>query len=136
MFRIPFQVRSYELDSLGHVNNAVYFSYLEEATFAFLADHGLPFAGFAELGWYPIVAHAEIDFRQEANSGDEIVVEGWASRYGRTSMELQYRLWRPADNVLIAEGKRVWVFVETGVGKMAVPESIRTAFGEARSAPK
>ena len=54
---VTFTVRSYELDSLGHVNNAVYFSYLEEATFQVLARHGLTFPGFAGRGWMPILAN-------------------------------------------------------------------------------
>lgn len=130
-FRIPFTVRSYELDSLGHVNNAVYFSWLEESTFAFLASKGLPFGEFATLGWYPIVAHAEVDYRREINADEEVIVEGWAARYGNTSMELKYRFLRGPTEEVVAEAMRVWVFVETGKGKMPVPESIRAAFGPA-----
>lgn len=128
-FRISFRVRSYELDSLGHLNNAVYFSWLEEATFAWLGECGLPFAEFAARGWYPIVVHAELDFRAEANSGDLIEVEGWPDRYGQTSMHLGYRLRRPADDTLIAEGRRVWVFVDRSTGKIPVPMEIREALG-------
>jgi acyl-CoA thioester hydrolase len=132
-FRIPFTVRSYELDSLGHLNNAVYFSWLEEATFAWLGQCGLPFSEFASRGWYPIVVHAQVDFRAEANSGDEIVVEGWADRYGTTSMHLGYRLTRQTDDLLIAEGKRVWVFVDNQAGKILVPPEIREALGPPRT---
>ncbi len=132
-FCIPFTVRSYELDSLGHLNNAVYFSWLEEATFAWLGQCGLPFSDFAGRGWYPIVVHAEIDFRAEANSGDCISVEGWAERYGQTSMHLGYRLIRNSDQTLIAEGKRVWVFVDNKTGKIPVPPEIREALGPPRT---
>ena len=131
-FRIPFTVRSYELDSLGHLNNAVYFSWLEEATFAWLGECGLPFSSFAQRGWYPIVVHAEIDFRAEANSGDRILVEGWAESYGTTSMHLGYRLVRELDDHLIAEGRRVWVFVDVETGKIPVPDEIREALGPPR----
>ncbi|MGE3163399.1 MAG: acyl-CoA thioesterase [Planctomycetota bacterium] len=133
MLQVPFTVRSYELDSLGHLNNAVYFSWLEDASFVFLADHGLPFRAFAELGWYPIVAHARVDYRREILSGDRIVVRGWPLRYGTTSMRLGYRFEREPDGEVVAEAERVWVFVKTGSGKIPVPEVIRRAFGPARS---
>lgn len=132
MFEIEFRVRSYELDSLGHLNNAVYFSYMEEATFAFLADHDLPFERFAELRWYPIVAHAEVDYRREVVSGDRIIVRGWATHYGNTSMGLGYHFVRrtPDGEVIVAEGNRVWVFVHLDDGKLPVPPEIQAAFGE------
>ncbi|MFQ5504176.1 MAG: acyl-CoA thioesterase [Planctomycetota bacterium] len=128
-FRQSFTVRSYELDSLGHLNNAVYFSWLEEATFAHLGEQGLPFREFAGRGWYPIVVHAELDFRKEASSGERIRVEGWPISYGSTSMRLGYRLLREADDVLIAEGQRVWVFVDQKTGKIPVPVEIREVLG-------
>lgn len=137
-FEVEFQVRSYELDSLGHLNNAVYFSYLEEATFAFLAEHALPFARFKELGWYPIVAHAAVDYRREIVSGDSIVVRGWPHRYGNTSMELGYHFLRQRANgtsEVVAEAKRVWVFVHLERGKIPVPPEIRAAFGEPTDQP-
>lgn len=129
-FTYPFTVRSYELDSLGHLNNAVYFSYLEEATFAHLGEKGLPFRGFEALGWYPIVVHARLDFRRELGCGDVVVVKGWPVSYGRTSMRLGYRLERPADGALIAEGERVWAFVDRQAGPIPVPPSVRAALGE------
>lgn len=128
-FRQSFTVRSYELDSLGHLNNAVYFSWLEEATFAQLGERGLPFLEFAGRGWFPIVVHAELDFRKEARSGDRIRVEGWPISYGTTSMRLGYRLLREADEVLVASGMRIWVFVDQKAGKIPVPDEIRDALG-------
>jgi acyl-CoA thioester hydrolase len=132
-FRQRFQVRSYELDSLGHLNNAIYFSYLEEATWRAMAEKGLPFSRFAELGWWPIVVHASLDFRKELLPCDVVEVIGWPERYGETSITLAYRLERPSDGALIAEGRRVWVVTRTGEGKIPVPDEIRSALGPAES---
>ncbi len=134
-FSIRFEVRSYELDSLGHLNNAVYFSYMEEASFAFLKQHQLPFARFEKLGWYPIIARAEINYRREIVSGDSISVRGWPIRYGNTSMVIGYQFVRICSETrdreeLVSEGERVWVFVDLKGNKIAVPSIIRTAFGE------
>ena len=132
-FAKEFQVRSYELDSLGHLNNAVYFSYLEEATWQALADHGLPFRRFAELGWWPIVVHASLDFHVELLPGDVVEVHGWPERYGTTSITLGYEIRRPSDGAKIASGRRVWVITRTGEGKIPVPAELRSALGEAPS---
>ncbi len=130
VFETPFTVRSYELDSLGHVNNAVFLSYLEEATFLLLAEHGLPFQDFSGKGWVPILAHVDIDFRQEITAGEQLLVQVWPISYGNTSMKIGYRLRRARDGSLVAEAMRVWVFVHRNQGKIPVPEEIRAAFGE------
>ena len=132
-FRHTFRVRSYELDSLGHTNNAVYFSWLEEATFVGLAEHGLTLERFAELGWIPVLVHAAIDFRAETHAGDEIDVLTWPERYGQTSLTLGYRLERKRDGSLVAEGRRVWVCVDAARNNLPVPEELRQALGPATS---
>ena len=136
MFRQIFTVRSYELDSLGHMNNAVYFSWLEEATFAALAERGLPFCDLRDHGWLPILVHAAIDFRREAKACDRIAVVGWPAAYGITSLTVGYRLERIRDGARIAEGQRVWVVVDTQGKKIPVPQELRDAFGEPISEPR
>lgn len=129
---VEFEVRSYELDSLGHLNNAVYFSWLEEATFSALAHKGLPFRDFAARGWVPVVVHAALDFRAELRSGDRARVLGHVAAYGRTSLRLSYRIVRVRDDVVAASGERVWVIVDDARNKLEVPDELREAFGPAR----
>lgn len=126
-----FAVRSYELDSLGHLNNAVWFSWLEQATFAALGRAGIPFDAFEELGWIPVVVHAHLDFRAELRAGDEAVVEGRVLAYGRTSIRLGYRITRVRDDVLAATGERVWVMINDAREKIPIPAKLRAALGEA-----
>ena len=59
-FSARWRVRGYELDSNGHVNNAVYLTYMEEARIAFLSQASEEDA----LGM--VVARIEIDFRSPA----------------------------------------------------------------------
>jgi YbgC/YbaW family acyl-CoA thioester hydrolase len=55
-----FRVRSYECDLYGHVNNAIYLHYLQEASLAFSSAAGYPPDRYAALGleWWP----SRIDF--------------------------------------------------------------------------
>ena len=93
-------VRFRDLDALGHVNNAVYLTYLEQARVAFLAPKG------AEINSM-ILARVEIDFRAPVELGETVEITLWPSRVGTKSFELSYEL-RVGDR-LVAEAKTVLV---------------------------
>ena len=97
------RIRFGDIDVMGHVNNAVFLTYLEEARFAFLRHLGLVEA-VDEPGL--ILAHAEIDFRSPA-AGEEVEVGIRAARLGTKSFDLEYEL-RAADR-LVAAAKTVLV---------------------------
>src|SRR5438874_9894812 len=56
------RVRHYETDALGHVNNAVYLNYLEQAAIEHAAAMGFGQARLAELGGFFVVRRHEIDY--------------------------------------------------------------------------
>lgn len=97
-------VRFRDLDALGHVNNAVFLTYLEQARFAFLIHVGAA-SGVEDLAM--IVARAEIDFRSPAELGEEIEIGVRAGRFGTKSFDLEYEL--RAGGRLLAEAKSVCV---------------------------
>jgi acyl-CoA thioester hydrolase len=81
---------------MGHANNAVYSTYLEQARIGALG--GLdPF----------ILARVEIDFRSELRAGDELEIRTRCSRVGTKSFELEHEI-RTGDR-LAAEAKSVLV---------------------------
>jgi acyl-CoA thioester hydrolase len=89
-------VRFRDVDAMGHVNNAVYSTYLEQARIGILG--GLePF----------ILARVEIDFRAELKEGAEVEVRSRCSHVGTKSFELHHEIWS-ADR-LVAEAKSVLV---------------------------
>jgi len=91
-------VRFGDLDAMGHVNNAVYLTYIESARIAFLLDLGLV-RGLDELG---IV---EIDFRSPVRFGETVEIGVRAAGFGRKSFELEYRL--EVESRLAAEARSV-----------------------------
>ncbi len=97
-------VRFRDLDALGHVNNAVFLTYLEQARFSFLQHLGLV-RGPQEPGM--IVARVEIDFRSQATMGDEMEIAVRPSRLGTKSFDLDYEL--RVDGRLVAEATTVLV---------------------------
>jgi acyl-CoA thioester hydrolase len=96
-------VRFRDLDGMGHVNNAVYLTYMESARLAYFRSLGLgrnPLEGL-------ILARAEVDFRSPIELGEEVEVGSRAARIGTKSFDLEQEV--RADGRLAAEGKFVLV---------------------------
>jgi acyl-CoA thioester hydrolase len=89
-------VRFRDCDAMGHVNNAVYSTYLEQARIGILGDLE-PF----------ILARVEIDFRAELRAGEQVEVRSRCARVGTKSFELEHQIW--ADGRLVADAKSVLV---------------------------
>jgi acyl-CoA thioester hydrolase len=107
------RVRFRDCDALGHVNNAVYSTYLEEARLAVLG-------GLREF----ILARVEIDFRAELRAGDEIEVGTRVGRLGGKSFELEHEI-RAGDRV-VAEAKSVLVAYDYARGEsVKLSETLR-----------
>jgi acyl-CoA thioester hydrolase len=97
-------VRFRDLDPMGHVNNAVFLTYMESARTAYLLETGAA-SGLHDIPI--IVARVELDFRSPAELGEEIAITVRPGRFGTKSFELEYEL--RADGRLVAEGKSVCV---------------------------
>jgi len=98
------RVRFRDCDPMGHVNNAVYSTYLEQARIGVLG--GLdPF----------ILARVEIDFRAELRAGEEVEVASRCSRIGTKSFDLEHVI--SADDRVVAEAKSVLVGYDYDSGR-------------------
>ena len=93
-------VRFRDLDSLGHMNNAVYATFVEQARIAFLSPRGADVENM-------ILARLEIDFRSPVELGETVEIEVTPTRVGTKSFDLGYVL-RAGDRV-VAEAKTVLV---------------------------
>jgi acyl-CoA thioester hydrolase len=98
------QVRFRDLDPMGHVNNAVFLTYIEQARVAFFAEVGAA-TGLEEMNL--IVARVEIDFIAPVRFGQEVEISVRASRFGTKSFDFEYVL--RVDGESVAEAKSVQV---------------------------
>lgn len=116
-------VRYQDYDMLGHVNNAVYLTYLEDARSAYFSQRlGLSF-GDIDM----VVAHLEVDFRAPVEDADEVDVAIAVTDVGDTSFTMLYEV-RDGDTVAL-EGESVQVTVDPETGESRpVPEAWRDAF--------
>lgn len=78
-FRIRIKVRHYELDSLGHVNHAVYHQYGEISRLELFDLAGGLDGELRERGLAPVLLESTITYRRELRSGDEVDVSCRAS---------------------------------------------------------
>jgi acyl-CoA thioester hydrolase len=114
-------VRFRDLDAKGHVNNAVFLTYMESARVAFLLELGAA-SGLEDLSF--IVARVEIDFRAPIAFGEEVEVGVRASRFGSKSFDLEYEL--RAGGRVAAEAKSVCVGYDYGTGQtVQIPDAWR-----------
>jgi acyl-CoA thioester hydrolase len=108
-------VRFRDLDGMGHVNNAVFSTYLEQARLAWFGrDEEMPLRDV-------ILARTEIDFRSQLGEGEVVDIGVRPVRVGNKSFELEYQL--RADGRLVAEAKSVLVGYDYALGEsMPVPD--------------
>lgn len=123
-FRYPIQVRYSDLDPQGHVNNANYLSYLEQARGAFLVAAGLwDGRNFFEVGI--ILASAQVDYRAAVLLGDPIQVTCWITKIGNRSFEMGYTIEDP-DGKIYARASTTQVAYDYKTNQtMRVPDNWR-----------
>jgi acyl-CoA thioester hydrolase len=115
------QVRFRDLDPMGHVNNAVFLTYLEQARIVFFEQQGLSVA-LADMNL--VIARVEIDFRAPVRLGQEVEVAIRAARLGTKSFDFDYEL--TVDGEIVAEAKSVQVAYDYGRGEpVPLPEEWR-----------
>ena len=79
-YRITLEVRDYECDMQGIINNAVYFNYAEHARHSYLIAKGLSFATMTARGHLFVAVRQEIDYRAPLKSGDTFEVALWTEK--------------------------------------------------------
>jgi acyl-CoA thioester hydrolase len=123
----PIEVRFRDCDAMGHVNNAVYLTYLEIARFAYWKAADI---GRLEGDISYIIARVEIDFRASAVTGDVIDVALAVRAIGRSSFTFEYEI-RDESGTLIASAKSVQVAYDYAAKQsVAVPDAIRARISE------
>jgi acyl-CoA thioester hydrolase len=115
-------VRFRDLDTLGHVNNAVYATYLESARLAFYQH----LTGLALEDLNIILAELTISYKAPAFFNDRLAVGIRVSSFGTKSFALEYMIARASDDALIATGRSVLVTYDYAQGRtVPVPDDFR-----------
>jgi acyl-CoA thioester hydrolase len=122
--RTTLHVRFRDIDAFGHVNNAVFFSYVEQARIRYLLDVLATDEPFDRLPL--ILARVELDFRAPIFFGDEVTVETRVDRIGRSSIGMSHRMTAGDAGRLVGDVDTVLVTYDyERSAPMPVPEDWR-----------
>lgn len=104
------EVRFRDLDMMGHLNNAVYATYLEQARVEYIED--VVEQPLMEIG--AVVADLHLDFERPIDWGDDVVVAVRADELGTSSIPLEYEIRVDGDVAATAETLMVTFDPEAG----------------------
>lgn len=126
------RVRSCDVDSFGHVNNAVYLQYCEGARNDYLLERGLKFADFERWNAGPVLIRATLDYRRPARVDDELDIAGTLEFTGRTRFTIHHEFVRVGDQATICRATLEFAFVNLAAGRPCAvpPEFVRAFDGE------
>jgi acyl-CoA thioester hydrolase len=104
------ELRWRDMDAYGHVNNAVYLNYLEEARDAWVQE----VLGKVTDTWDFVLARVAIDFKQELKQEDRaVLVRCWLHSFGRSSVRTREEIVKQegaisavAESVIVARDPR------------------------------
>ena len=125
-FTVTQTVRFRDLDAIGHVNNATYFTYMEEARkefFSLLFNSTSP-------GDFPfILAATSCNFTKPILLEDNVMaVDLWVSHIGRKSFTFRYEIYRPGEpSWIFATGESIQVYYDHANNKsIEIPADFQT----------
>lgn len=121
-FSIELDVRDYELDVQGIVNNSVYQNYLEHARHEFLHHHGIDFVDFAQNNIMLVVKTIEMNFKNSLVSRDKFKIEVFAEKEGNLKVVFHQDIIRISDNKAILSAKVTGVAIKNG--RPVAPDTI------------
>jgi len=105
-FTIEIPVRFRDIDGMRHVNNAVYFTYMEQAR----SEWYRQLKNIQSITKFNfILAHASCDFKEAIGFGETVVVKATLTKIGNSSFRFAYEIRSKENRTLFATGESVQV---------------------------
>lgn len=105
-------IYSYQIDFMGHVNNAVYVQWMEIGRTKLLEAVKMPVHEIFKQGFAPVLVQTSITYQSPLYLGDRVLVEIWLSELRNASAIMQFRFYNH-QQMLVAEGEQKGLFVDT-----------------------
>ncbi|MBO0349395.1 acyl-CoA thioesterase [Phormidium pseudopriestleyi FRX01] len=130
-FVTDIRVRHYEMDALGHVNNAIYQHYLEDVGIQHSEHLGFSLNRYRELGGYFIMRRVTIDYLRPAVAGDILAITTWLENLRGTRVTRHYEIRKKGESDLVVTAEVLWVWVDAVMMRpKAIPKEFITAYEE------
>lgn len=127
-FTVPMEVRFRDIDSMGHVNNAVYATYLEQARSRYYSD----VIGVRLDQIRTVLARMEIEYRRPIDLDQSITVAMWTANMGESSLHMEYEIRADGEVAAIAETVQV-IIGDEGTESRPIPEEWRDSIERHRA---
>ena len=116
VFKVCRQVTWHDLDSMQHINNAVYLSYASECGFQAVAAFGWPLERMLETGFAIVVRRCQIQYLLPGLLDEQLEIATWASGIRRSMATRHFTIHRVDDGALLSQVHMfsVWVDFKTG----------------------
>jgi acyl-CoA thioester hydrolase len=115
-----------DVDRMQHVNNVVYFRWLETARTNYFDR--VAFGKHVPPNVYPILVSIRCDYRAQLRHPDVVRVSYATLRIGTSSVTHGYRIWSEGQGKLAAEGEGTWICFDYGAQRsMPLPSALRQA---------
>jgi acyl-CoA thioester hydrolase len=121
-------IRWGDMDAMGHVNNTIYFRYMEQARISWFEAIG---ARSGVKGQGPVIVNASCTFIKQLVYPGDVEIKTYVGELGRSSLQTYLEL-RPSydPQKIYAEGAAKVVWVDYAKEKsVPLPESIRQLIG-------
>ncbi|MCX6249019.1 MAG: thioesterase family protein [Bacteroidetes bacterium] len=128
--RTSLSVRGYELDSYGHVNNAVYLQYLEQARWVYMRDHEL-LDQINQNELFLVVTETRIRYMREANLLDEITIET-TLKEEKPYLVFRHQIKNAKTGLLLSRASVKTIFVNKQRMALDTPDFILTSLSTLR----
>lgn len=124
LFSLRLAVRWGDLDANGHVNNAKFFTYFEQARIAWLESLN---AQNTDDGQGPVIAQTGCSFLRPIPYPATLEILVYSGAPGRSSFPTFYEILGGEERTRYAEGQAVMVWVDRNSGKsQPIPDALRT----------
>jgi acyl-CoA thioester hydrolase len=120
MYTTPITVRFSDLDIMGHVNNAVYFSYSEHARLEFFEYLGVTKGGFPSV----LLARVVCNHHLPVLYGQMVEVQTWVSQIGNKSFGVKHHLLADKQHAATLETVLVW-YDHAQKASQSIPQAAR-----------
>ena len=127
-FDLKLTVQPEHIDVLGHVNNVVYVSWMQDVATAHIEALGLGLNEYLALKHAMVAVEHHVQYRKAAFLNETLILRTWLDDLNALYSSRQYVFYRAADQSVVFVGKTKWACVEIETGR---PKRLSPSFTQA-----
>ncbi len=130
IFKWESAVRSYEIDHLGIVNNAVYLNYFDHTRVLHLQSLGLDWFQLHGQGYDFVLASTHLTYKISLKGFDEFYITSALSMSGKVTVVCHQELYLKNNQQLVTSAESKLTCIEIATGKLCIPQQLIKTLNE------